>query len=114
MSSYTVDLKPLIRLPKNALRRLIGKQIDYVTHTERTYILDEQNCTNIRKCPVAVQYNELRNTIALEKSKPEPDFSIIKDASDKMQAIAEQCHHSGCQYASYKDTYHNDKKKYNL
>lgn len=114
MSSYTVELKPLIRLPKNAIRRLIGKQIDYVTRIERTYMLDEQSCTNIRKCPVAAQYQELRNTIALEKSKQVPDFSIIKDASDKMQAIAEQCHHSGCQYATYKDKYHNDKKNYNL
>lgn len=114
MSNYTVELKPMIRLPKTAIRRLIGKQIDYVTRTERTYILDEHNCANARKCPIIAQYQTLKDTIALEKAKSEPDFSIIKDASNKMQEIAEQCHHFGCQFAAYKDTYYNDKKNYNL
>lgn len=111
---YVVDMKPLMRISKYGVRNIIGKMLDYSEKYEYTYTLDTTKCKELMHCPIAKEYESLKETIQAEKTKAVPDMAVIVDASERMKEIASSCAASHCSFCQVTKRYVNDRKRYNM
>ena len=105
---YVVDMKPLMRISKYGVRNIIGKMLDYSEKYEYTYTLDTTKCKELMHCPIAKEYESLKETIQAEKTKAVPDMAVIVDASERMKEIASSCAASHCSFCQVTKRYVND------
>lgn len=113
MPGYQLDLKPIIRVSKSAIRNVIGRMLDYSSTYEYAYTIKQEKCQQI-SCPIQLQYAALEKIIRDEKQKDLPDITKIRDTAQKLKEIASQCAASGCAFAQVNKIYQNDRKHYNL
>lgn len=107
-----IETKPIARVPKSAIRTLIGRMINYTAKYEYQYAVDVSSCS-ISSCLSCNQYTTLLNLIEDEKNKDYPDFNLLAQLMQQLDDISYNCYMSGCKHAIMKKAYQNDTKRYN-
>lgn len=108
-----MDLRPLIRINRTAVRASIGKMLSYDSTYSYLITRDTDQCV-ASACPLYLEQQRLFNELEYQKENHIIDIQSIKEHTTQIDNIKKHCASSGCCHCSVHKKYNNDKKDFKL